>query len=356
MRKVSLIISLGILFAPALIQANVLPGPGAATITAAQGRSSIYGTVYGESRRPVADVYVELLDDVNSSIRQLKTDMSGRFQFTNLVDGRYMIKIRPGNTGYLEHIQQVVISAISSVRPSEAGSRGGGSDTQHIDIALRLDERLLAGPFSGAPSVVFAQAVPPGAKNHFDEGISFLRQKKETEGFTSLKKAIEIFPEYYDALDRLGGEYAVKGDADKSFLPAALVLLTKAVEVNPRGYSSVYGLGWTQYQLGMNTEAIETLGKATAIYGKAADAYLWQGKALRKANVLDKAEAALKRADELANRKVPDIHWQLAGLYNDQKRYREAADEMELYLKHAPKGEDPEKIKDLIKRLREKAK
>jgi hypothetical protein len=46
----------------------------------------------------------------------------------------------------------------------------------------------------------------------------------------------------------------------------------------------------------------------------------------------------------------------LAGVYNDQKRYGEAADQMELYLKNAPKGEDPEKIKDLIKRLRDKAK
>lgn len=350
MKKVTLVIVLGILLAPGLFQSSGSAVNGSALV---QGRSAIYGTVHGEGR-PVADVYVELLDDVNSSIRQIKTDMSGRFQFSGLVDGRYRIRVQPGNTGYLEHFQEVVISAISSVRPSE-GSRGGGSDNQHIDIALKLNERAILGPFAGAPSVVFAQNVPSAAKKHYDEGVSLLRQKKDTEGFESLKRALEVFPDYYDALDRLGGEYAIKGSSDPGFLQAGMVLLTKATEINPRGYSSMYGLGWTQYHLGMTKEAIETLGKATAIYGKAADAYLLQGKALRRAAMLDKAEAALKRADELTNSKTPDIHWQLAGLYNDQKRYKEAADQMELYLKHAPKGEDPEKIKNLIKRLREKA-
>lgn len=354
MKKVPLIIGLGILLVSAMIQSTVFTS---ATTMVAQGRSSIYGSVYGETRRPVADVYVELLDDVNSTIRQIKTDMSGRFQFTGLVDGRYLIKINPGNTGYLEHTQQVVISAVSSVNPAGGGGlRSGGADNQHIDIALRLDERLIAGPFARAPSVLFVQDIPMAARRNYDEGVSYLRQKKEPEGFESLKKAIELFPTYYAAIDRLGGEYAIKGTSDRSYLQAGLVLLTKAVEINPRGYSSVFGLGWAQYQLGLNAEAIETLSKAIAIYGKAADAYLLQGKALRKASMLDKAEVALKRADELTKSKDADIHWQLAGVYNDQKRYSEAADQMELYLKHLPKGEDPEKIKGIIKKLREKVK
>lgn len=361
MKKVPLVIGVGMLFALALTHMAFVINPAPVSAAAVvQGRSAIYGIVYGEDRRPVADVYVELLDDVNSSIRQIKTDMSGRFQFTGLVDGRYMIKIRPGNTGYLEHNQQVVISAVSSVRPSGEGGRSGGADNQHIDIALRLDQRLTLGPFSGAPAVVFAQDIPPAARRHYDQGIAYLREKKEAQGFASLKQALEVFPDYYAALDRLGGEYAIRGVTEKTiskeYLQAGLVLLTKATQVNPRSYSSMYGLGWTEFHLGMNTEAIDHLGKAAAIYGKSANAFLFQGRAYRRALMPDKAEEAFKRADQLTNGKDADIHWQLASLYNDQKRYGEAADQMELYLKNAPKGEDPEKIKDLIKRLREKAK
>lgn len=363
MKKVPLVIGLGILLALALAPAMSFACNSAAPETfaaAIQGRSSIYGNVYGEGRRPVADVYVELLDDVNSTIRQIKTDMSGRFQFSGLVDGRYLIKIRPGNTGYLEYTQQVIISAVSSVRPSEGG-RSGGADNQHIDIGLRLDERGMYGPFSGGPAaVLFAQDIPPAAKRHYDDGIGFLREKKEQQAFASLRQALEVFPDYYAALDRLGGEYAVRGvtekETNKEYLQAGLVLLTKATQVNPRSYSSMYGLGWAEYHLGMTKEAIDHLGQAIAIYGKAPNAFLLQGKAYRRAAMPDKAEEALKQADKLRNGKDADIHWQLAGVYNDQKRYGEAADQMELYLKTAPKGEDPVKIKDLIKRLRDKVK
>lgn len=352
MKKVPLVIGLGIVLA--LAATPIVFGNNVAS--AVQGRSAIYGSVYGENHRPVADVYVELLDDVNSTIRQIKTDMSGRFQFNGLVDGRYMIKIRPGNTGYLEHSQQVVIAAISAVR---ANDRSSGSDNQHIDIALRLDERGMYGPFS-IPGVVFAQEVPPAAKQNYDEGIAFIREKKEEQAFAKLRAALEIFPDYYAALDRLGSEYSVRGVSEKGinkeYLQAGLVLLTKASQVNPRGYSSMYGLGFTEYHLGMTNEAIDHLGKATALYGKASDPYLMLGKAYRRAKTPDKAEEALKRADQLANGKDPDIHWTLANVYNEQKRYGEAAAQLELYLKNAPKGEDPQKIKDLISKLREKAK
>ena len=80
MRKVSLSIGLGILFTLALIHSPLIGSSvSAEAVSLAQGRSSIYGTVYGDARRPVADVYVELLDDFNASIRQNKTDASGRF-------------------------------------------------------------------------------------------------------------------------------------------------------------------------------------------------------------------------------------------------------------------------------------
>ena len=45
----------------------------------------------------------------------------------------------------------------------------------------------------------------------------------------------------------------------------------------------------------------------------------------------------------------------MASLYGDQKRYKEAADELELFLKAKPKSADTEKVKALIKQLREKA-
>lgn len=319
-----------------------LPATTAATV---QGRNSIYGIVFGESRRPLPDVYVELLDDVNSSIRQAKTDASGRFRFSNLVDGRYIIKVRPYGTDYQEQSREVVLTNISF---------RGGSVTENVDIALIRNPRANSGPFALAPEVIFAQEVPDAAKRAYEQGVEYLRDKKEKEGLASLKTAIELFPKYYQALDRLGAEYASRGMTNPAFLQAGYALLMQAVEINPNGYSSAFGLGWTQYQLGLTAEAITNLKRATSLYPKGVDAYLWLGKAQKRLAAIDQAEATFKRANELTSGKSPEVHWQLAALYNDTKRFKEAADELELFLKYEPKSPDTEKIRNTIKTLREK--
>ena len=312
-----------------------------------QGRNILSGTVFGEEHRPVPDVHVELLDDFNATLRRSKTDGSGRFMFTGLVDGRFRVKVLPYGTDYLEQLQEVVLTSVSS-------AAGSGSDRQNIDVYLRINTRANPSPFSSGTGVVFAQEVPREAQRLYLEGLRYLRDKKEKEGFESLRKAIEVFPNYYLALDRLGGEYATRGHADRSYLQAGFVLLMKAVEVNPRGFSSLFGLGWTQFRLGMTDQAIESLKRATTVYAKSADAYLWLGKAFKKRGTLDQAEVAFKRANELTKGKVAIVHWDLAGIYRDQKRYKEAADQLELFLKAEPKAADAEKIRALIKQLREK--
>ena len=47
-----------------------------AVSTGQGGRSVITGTVFVEAHRPIADVWVELLDDFNSTISRVKTDGS----------------------------------------------------------------------------------------------------------------------------------------------------------------------------------------------------------------------------------------------------------------------------------------
>lgn len=313
-----------------------------------QGRNVISGTVFGESNRPVSDIYVELLDDMNSAIRRVKTDGTGRFEFNGLANGRYIIKALSFGTDYLDQLQEVTLGTISSVL-------GSGSDRQHVQIYLRVNERANVTPFSTGPGVIFAQEVPEEARRMYQEGLVYLRGERGEDGLERLKKAIEIFPKYYLALDRLGAEYAIRGMKDRAYYEAGLVLLSNAVEVNPRGFQSLFGLGWTQYQLGMNNEAISSLRRATSLYNRTAEPFLWLGKALHKTGAIDQAEEALLRAKSLARGKSPDVHWQLAGLYSELKRYKEAADEFELFLKAEPDAADAEKIRALIKQLRQKA-
>lgn len=319
-------------------------------LTSAQaGRSVITGTVFMEAHRPIADVWIELLDDFNSTISRIKTDASGRFTFNNLINGNYRLRVLPYGTDYKEQVQDVTLVSVSAV------SGRPGADRQNIDIYLKLNDRAPVGPFAVGPGVVFAQEVPEEAERLYLEGVRFLREKNEKDGLARLKQSIEVFPSYYLALDRLGGEYAMRGKKDRSYLEAARLLLEKAVEINPRGINSVFGLGWTQYQLGMNAQAVASMERATSLNGKAADAFLWLGKAQMRVAAVDKAELAFKRANELTKGKVSEIHLLLANIYSAQKRYTEAANELELYLKTQTDTQDDAKIQELIKKMRAKA-
>ena len=325
------------------VAAQFAAGPEAA----AQGRNSISGSVFGESNRPVTDVYVEILNDVGSTINRTKTSGGGRYSFYNLPNGQFQIRVLPYGTNYLEQTKKVSLLPLSQ-------QPGAGTVSQQVDFYLQINLRATAGPLY-APGTIFVQEVPPAAKKLYEKGVGELSDKKEHEGFTSLRLALEVFPTYFDALDRLGQEYAVLGNKDKSYFEAAVVLLSKAVEINPKSFSSSFGLGFSQYHLGLVDQSIPHLERAVANYGKSHDGHLWLGIALKRAGKLKEAEDALKHARELSKGKDRDVHWHLAQLYSTQKRYTEAVTELEQLLKKKPDAEQEEKIKRLIAQLRDKA-
>jgi Tfp pilus assembly protein PilF len=329
------------------ISVVVSEGTTATVFNNPQGRNSISGIVFGESRAPVVDTYVQLLDELGTTITQTRTNGSGRYAFYGLSSGRFKIKVFPVGTDYMEQIQEVILSPVSAVP-------GSGADNQQIDFYLRLREGGNRGPFS-VPGAIFVQEVPDAAKKFYELGISELRQKNEKEGFENLKKALDVFPTYFLALDRLGTEYASRGRINPNYFEAARILLTKALEVNPRSFSSMFGLGFTQYHQGMIKEAVDNLERAVTVYNDSPNAFLWLGIAQKRVGKLVQAEVSLKRANELSKGKEADVHWQLGGLYNDQKRYAEAAAELELFLKNKPDARDAEKIKELIAQLKQKA-
>ena len=313
-----------------------------------QGRNSVSGHVFGDSRQPLSDVHVELLSDLGQTVSRTRTNGSGRYAFFGIADGRYKVRVLPYAADYVEQTQDVSLLPLSAIP-------GSGAETQQLDFYLRPRAAANAGPLSAPGAVLFVQEVPAEAKRLFEKGIADLRAKREKEGFESLRGSLEIFPTYFAALDRLGNEYAVRGNLDKKYFEAARVLLTRAVEVNRKSFSSMFGLGFSLYHLGLIDQSIEYLKSATNLHNKMINGHLWLGLALKRAGKLAEAEVALKRADELSSGKEAEVHWHLAGLYGDQKRHKEAADELEKFLKNKPDARDAEKIRQVIGQLRQKA-
>ena len=306
-----------------------------------QGKSSIMGIVFDPTGKPLEKARVELMDDVYSVLRTFRTTGTGQFAFRGLSPGVFNIRVIVESGEYAEQTQRVELISLNR------GDAGLSRDIRQVDFYLR-PKNAAKPPTTGA-AVVFSQSVPEDAEKRYSKAVDDLEKNKSQEGMEGLKAALQIFPDYYLALIKLGEEQVNLAQFEE-----ARTLLARAVKVNPRGYEGFYWLGIAQVGLKHLPEAIESFRQALLQNPSSINAALWMGMALRRSGKLEEAEKQLNLAKQLAPKPIPQIHWEMALLYNHQKRNREAADELELFLKAQPDSRDSEAIKKLIKQLREK--
>ena len=317
-----------------------------ASAARAQG-NTISGHIFGLQRQPVPDINVELMDEFSRTIARTRTNGSGYYTFYRISSGRFKIRVLPYGTYYQEQEEEVEIQNFSRQTSSGETVTSGFSNEQK-DIYLRPRreaEEMLKN------EAIFVQEVPAPAKSLYEKAIGDLNNKKEKEGLAGLKSALEIFPKYYVALERLGTEYVRLGHFE-----AAYILLTIAVETNPRGYRSWYGLAYSLYSLKKPKEALEAAQKSIELNSFAAEPLLLSGVILRQGKRFEEAEKNLIKAKELTRGTMSEVHRQLGLLYGyDLKRYRDAAKELKLFLKAQPDYKDAESIKKLIKEFEDKS-
>lgn len=308
------------------------------------GQSTISGIIFDKQRNPLIDVDVELLNDLYQTRNRTKTDGSGRYTFGGLNNGRYLIKVLPFRYDLEDQIQDLEINT-QNVRGGE------GSGFFNLDFYLLPRKGGLA---ESELSVVFSQDVPPEAKKLYENGVELLANKKTTEGVMKLNEAVKIFPDYFLALMRIGKELMIlKNYKD------AVPFFFKAANVNSKSATAFYYLGDCLHYLGKeyNKSALAALNQAFLMAPSSTGILYVLGKVEREEGKYAEAEKHLLQAKKLSKNPVPEIHKELAQLYgNDLKRYKEAADELELYLK-ASKVEDKEEknVKKIIADLRNKA-
>jgi tetratricopeptide (TPR) repeat protein len=259
------------------------------------------------------------------------------FTFAGLSPGQYTVKVLVAGTNFQP---QSIAVTFSNVRGARIG-------TEQVDFYLR--EKKPERGKTGSPGVVFAQEVPTEAKRLYESGVLDLEGKREA-GLVKIKESIELFPNYFNALDRLGNEYLTRG-----YFQAAFVLFAKAVEINPKSFSSNLGQGLAAFRLSQPEMAVKSLSKAVEIDRNSINAQLYLGIALHSLKKYDQAFTALNKANELADGTASEVYFQLARVYKDQGKFAKAADALESYLKYKPDAENTAEIKEAVSLLRKKS-
>lgn len=300
--------------------------------------NSISGQVWDPFNRPVPNIYVELQNELYSTISRQRTTSAGLYNFSGMSAGNFKVKILTIGTDYLEQVKDVQL--ISLVQ--------GMSDSQQVDFYLRYDPRRIALGSGGLPSEIFAQdGIPREAEKHYRKGLSFLQDKKKDLALAEFERAITIFPSYFAALNSLGTELVEKGEFRRSLEP-----LIKSIDVNQRSYSSFYALAYACYQLSEIPQAIEAARATTVIKPASTNAHLLYGTVLRISGNYDLAEQSLMKAKKLGQDKVPQVNWQLSLVYNRLRKNKQAADELETFLKNQPDAPNKKEVLELISKLR----
>jgi tetratricopeptide (TPR) repeat protein len=300
---------------------------------AAPQGATLEGRVTGPNGRPVQNVRVTLTNDGYSPIANGYTDASGRFRFA-VGEGAFYVEVDPIGQPFERYRERVEV---------RLGPFTKGGEIFRVDIQL-IPTRV-PGDRPGAGGVRFAQQVPEAAYREYDRAAKLVKDKPD-DAIAALRKAIELFPDYYDAMELLGTELVKAGRYDE-----ARPVLVRAVEVNPAGEGSRYAFGVLSYRTGRFSDAVASLREANALNPKSPNTALYLGLAHLRSKQPADAEVYLKRAYEMGAKGVADLHLALASIYIDSKRNREAAAQLRLLLAEVPNLRDRDKIKALIAKL-----
>ena len=315
------------------------------SLAVAQNANVLEGKVITPSgTQPTTPVRVKLTFS-GRQIHETFTDLSGRFSFPGLSRGRYQLTAE-GDGQTFE--TTTVYADISAFGPAPQ------SFTQDIQL------RPIRHKPNTQPGVVnaFSQNVPPPAKQALDAGLKLAQEGKTEAAIENMRKAIQIFPDYFDAHLQLGNTF-LKIDQ----LQDAIAELDKARQINPndeRAYQSFGLLLMRQRNYAvavaifaeaarLNPEnAMNPVMRATALIHQAA------GSEEDRSYLLRRAEIAMTQAASLSENKLKPDTMTMALFYELKGDPERAAAELESYLKKTP-PKNPAPIQNEIKRLREKA-
>ena len=307
-----------------------------------QGFFTVFGTVRDEDGRVVSAVRVSLIDENYQPKGTVISDTNGHYRFRNLRAGSYYLHVDLTGLPYEEYSKQIDLYSMTP--------RASTFEEPTLeDIVLK--RKTSHSNSIGTPGVVFVQAVPPKARQEFEQAANSIKEKNFALAIAALKRALEIFPEYFDALEVLGTQYVKLAEFE-----SAIPFLTRAIAINNRSASSLYALGVAQLKLGQLNEAIDSLRTAITINPVNPNSYLVLGVAYGKGGSLDQAEKALKKAYEQGGADAADAHLYLAGIYNKRERFGDAWRELELYIKEAKGLKDKSQLREMIARLKAKEK
>lgn len=322
------------LFVVVQVAAQGIPQGAASTDTGFGGVNTISGMILSSSGQRIQRRVSIRLRTMTRGDRISTSDESGNFVFRGLPSGDFVVVIDK------EQEFEPFSQTVSVIQP-----RGMPPQTYHLSIRLVLKERV-AEAKPGVINAEFAN-VPKRALDHYNKGAEHSRKGDYPGAVEELKLAIQEHPSFTLAFNELGVQYLKLNqleNADEAF--------QSALKITPDSLAALVNRGIANFMMRRYGEAVPILRKALKKNDQSAVAHYFLGQSLANLGLFDDAEKELLESVRLGTEEMKEAHRILAIIYMSRGAKKQAAAELEAYLKLAPTAPDAEKLREKIKELK----
>lgn len=312
---------------------QAIPPPGA-TDTGLGGQNVVTGMILSSSGQRLYRRVSIRLQTMTKGDRLAMSDDYGNFSFRGLINGEYTIVIDKEKD-------------FEPYRQSFEIRQYRGTPPQNYNLSVRL--QLKAQP-TAKPEVLNAELmnVPKGALTHYTNAAEAARKNDHPVAIEELKLAIKEYPAFTLAFNELGIQYLKVDqleDADEAF--------QGALKIEPDSFNAILNRGIVNVMMKRYGEAVPILRKALKKNEQSAVAHYFLGQSLANLGLFDDAEKDLLASLQFGGEEMKEAHRLLAIIYMSRGAKKQAAAELEAYVKVAPTAPDAEKLKEKIRELKE---
>ena len=298
---------------------------------------TIQGQVSLPDGRPAVNALVTLTN--SGSRRQTYSGEQGRFEFPAMEAGSYSLTATStGNT-------QLVSETVDTNTNRTATSR--------LNVNLILREASDATRKSRPHAITAAEAaqkVPKEAHKAFLQGLRFKEDSERDKALERFSRAIELFPEYFQAFSERGDLYVVQRKLNEAAADFA-----QALKVNDHYGPALKGSGYCKLEKKDFAPAIDDFERSISAEPDNASTYLLLGIANLELDRRESSRLALQKALSFTTQSVPRAHIYLANLFALDHQYQQAADELRKYLDAEPAAPDAQGMREMEARWRARA-
>jgi len=307
---------------PSFSNQNSMPGsrPG---MNSPRGERSISGVIQDNQNNGLNDVRVELSDANGAMVGSVYTNPSGHFEFTRLAPGSYTVVATAGLQQASERVDATNFSNSVNVRMQGVGKPTDGVVGNSISIAQ--------------------YRVPAKARDAYNKAHEDVEKGKTADAHKHLAKALELCPNYADALT-LRAVLALNQRDPQS----AIADLDKAIQADGNYAMAYMVMGSALNMQSKFDEAIRSLLRGQSLAPNYWQGYFELGKAYIGKADYPAALRQLERAQSLTPTDYPLISLLRGDALLAMKQFPEAMAALQAYLQKDPQGPASEQARKML--------